>query len=219
MKYALVSMHNDRYAQLASVTYLQNKVIYAERHGYLCAAKVTNFDPTYDINFEKMRIILDLFNNHPDLEWAWWLDCDAMITNYNIKLESIVDNNYHFILSEDINGLNAGSFLVRNSTEGRDYLQMILDNMETYRFHNWHEQQCINDTYDIYRGIIKVLPQKIINCYNYELYKEHYPQDDKWWAYYHAGQWKLGDFVIHWPGVEHYARIVMAEEMLNHIVK
>lgn len=212
-------MHNDGYADLAELTYKQNKLVYAERHGYIVVAKTSNFDPTYDINFEKMKIILELFEQRPDVEWAQWLDCDAMITNYTIKLESLVDNNYHFIIAEDINGLNAGSFLVKNSTEGRAYLQMILDSMPIYRHHNWHEQQCINETYNTYKNIIKVVDQKHFNCYNYDLYAAHYTHDEKWKRFYDAGQWHHGDFIMHWPGVEHNARIQMAKEMLNNIVQ
>lgn len=207
MSYAVTCAFNEHFYELARYTHYGNKDEYAKKHDYVLVTKTSDFSTQYNINFEKMVLALQTFTQYPEVQWVFWLDTDALITNFNVKLEHLVDNKYHFIISEDINGLNAGSYLVRNSEEGRSYFRMILDNKEYYSNHPWYEQYCIQQTYESYKDIIKVVPQKLFNSYNYDLYRHQYNQDDKWNKFYSAGQWSPGDFVLHWPGVPNDQRL------------
>jgi enoyl-CoA hydratase/carnithine racemase len=57
-------------------------------------------------------------------------------------MEDKIDNDYHFIIASDRLNINAGNFLVRNSPEGRAYLEMILSHKDEpeFRDHPWTEQ-------------------------------------------------------------------------------
>jgi hypothetical protein len=60
-----------------------------------------------------------------DYDWVFWLDADAWITNYDIKLETILprQGSADFVVTQDINGPNAGSWLLRNSDWSRKFLK------------------------------------------------------------------------------------------------
>ena len=206
-KFAVVSMYNEAHAELAEVTW-PNKVAYADRHGYESYAKTDEWT-LEPIHFEKVQLVLDVLTNNPEIDWCWWLDNDAVITNPEIKLESIVDNDFHVIITSDIASLNAGSFIVRNSLEGRGWLEFILaKGLEHYKDNRWPEQQPMTDFYISFKHIIKVVPQKTMNSYLYDIYKVD-PSD----LLGHSGQWTEGDFVLHMPAIPNQMRIQIINQM------
>jgi len=187
----IATLHNDNYRQLASLTYDNNKVPYCEQHSYKHFAMTDGWSD--NIYFDSIRYMIEVLEGNPDIEWLWWLDCDALITNYTKKLEDVIDNDYHVVMTKDVNGLNAGSFLVRNSSEGLAWLKMIMSYKPAYDQERWAlaEQAVMVKEYDNYKDIIKLIPQREINSYMYELYPEV--------GHYTSGQWHVGDFVLHIP--------------------
>jgi hypothetical protein len=221
MTIAITSMFNDGYLPLANITHFQSKVPYAELHGYPVYAKTDDFGEGYDINFNKMRFTLDLFDEHPEIEWAFWLDADAMITNWTIPLEHFIDNDYHFIATVDRYNINAGSYFIRNSKEGREFFEEVWSHRfdEKYQKHHWHEQQCIIDLVDKYKSIMKFVSQREFNSYDYDFYNRDHGNTHDWDLFGKNGNWQPGDFVIHYPGVKQDARIELATAMLGKTVK
>ena len=63
-----------------------NKVKYAEKHGYAYLAKTDEFYG-FEPGFEKIQFMIDIFDTYPDTEWIWWTGTDSMVTNFNIKVE------------------------------------------------------------------------------------------------------------------------------------
>lgn len=205
-KMAIVSLFNERHADLAQHTWYNNKVKYAEKHGYRAIAKTDNFSPE-QVHFDKFVHILDVMQTNPDVDWVWWLDNDAMITNFDIKAEDLVDNDYHIIMPTDIAALNTGSFIVRNSTQAREWLEFLLTKKAEYKNDKkWFEQQAVIDFYPKFQELFKIIPQQWLNSYDYKMYNvegiDLLGQD---------GQWYPGDFVIHWPGLPNEVRIQLAQ--------
>ena len=126
-KFAIVSMYNEAHEELAKYTW-PNKERYANLHGYTSFVKTDEWTLT-PIHFEKLKLMLDMMTENPDIDWVWWLDNDAIITNPNIELETIADPDYHVIITSDIASINAGSFMVRNS-------QIMWPNGEKLRISN-----------------------------------------------------------------------------------
>ena len=213
MNIAVVSLNNQGYQPLADLTWDQNKALYAERHGYAYACKTDNF---YNVNigFEKIWFLRDMLEGYPDIEWIWWTGCDTLITNFTIKLEDIIDNNYHFIIATDCNDINADSFLIRNSPEGRAYIQMIIGQYPLYYNHNWAEQQVMIDTYEDNKDIIKIVPQKTFNSYDCKLYPTQAAVD----RHGNSSDWTKGDLLIHWPGTSLPHRMQLAQYYLTQVV-
>lgn len=208
---AIVSLFNERHKDLAELTWT-NKQQYADKHGYLAVAKTDNFS-TEQVHFDKFVHLLDVMKLHPETDWVWWLDNDAMITNFDIKVEDLADNDYHVIMPTDIAALNTGSFLVRNSTQGRAWLEFLLSKKREYKDDKkWFEQQAVIDFYPKFQHLFKIVPQQWLNSYDYKMYGvegvDLLDQD---------GQWYPGDFVIHWPGLPNETRVQLAKHYTQYI--
>jgi hypothetical protein len=217
MNFAIVSLHTPNFQPLADLTW-PNKVQYAERWGYGHACKTEGFYGVA-LGFEKIWFIKDVLEAYPDIDWLWWVGSDTLITNMTVNLEERIDNNYHFIIASDCNGINADSFLIRNSPEGRSYIDMIMSKYEQYKNHGWLEQQVIIDTFEENKNIIKLVPQRSINAYNYSLYSECAAPEKQLDKLGNDGNWKPGDLLIHWPGTSLPHRIHLSQYYLTQVIE
>ena len=206
---AIISMYNEVHQDLGKETW-PNKVAYADLHGYQSYVKTDGWTKT-PIHFEKLVHMLDVMDKNPELDWVWWLDNDAIITNYDRKVEDLLDDDAHVIITVDHASLNAGSFMVRNSQQGRGWLNHILSLESHYKDNRWPEQQPMTDTYISFKDIIKVLPQRSMNSYDYKMYGV--PGIDLTWQ---SGQWEPGDFVLHVPALPNPTRIAISKQLSPH---
>jgi hypothetical protein len=132
----------------------------------------------------------------------------------DINLEKIVENETKdFVITVDINGINAGSFFVKNSIKGKNFLIDMLNSITRCA----HEQQFIQEAHasQKYNDTISVYPQKIFNSYAYHIYN-NYPSGLD--AYGNNGRWEYGDFIIHFPGIDFNNRIALANEYLDKVI-
>lgn len=214
----LTTIHNDAYSELATKTWDENRVLYAEKHGYGHCAKTDDFYG-YSIGFEKVQFLLDMFDAYPDCTWILWTGTDSMVTNFDIKVEDRISDTHDVILAGDFNFvINADVMLVKNSEKGRAWLQMLMDNYPKYAYAQYSEQQCMIDTLDEWKDVVKLVPQRDINSYDYSLYKG--PP----WFYEKTtdvagndGQWQHGDWIIQWPGTQMQERIELVEKYRNFV--
>jgi len=123
-----------------------------------------------------------MFNNS-------WVDSDVILTNPNIKLESFLPNekmnNIHLIAADDINGFNAGVFLIRVHPWS---LNFLMRSMSYSYFNNkknlrYADQSSMNNvlTFDNETDHYVIVPQTWFNSY--------YNVNSK------------GDFLIHLAGI------------------
>jgi len=212
--YKIISYHDASYQPLADITWNQNKIPYCEQHGYQLS-----YEPLVGVGhpgqLQKVAMINKELEN-PELEWLWWTGCDLMITNFNTKIEDKIDNNYHMVIATDCNGFNADSLLIRNSPEMRDFWKMVGEIVPTLHWHWEGEQKVIKDSYPNYKKIIKVVPQREINAYNYDTYGGYYQPFDHLGT---NGNWQKGDWVIQWPGLALDVRIQLALYYTQQIVR
>lgn len=225
MNIAMITCHDENYHELASVT-VPVKEAYCQKWGYEFVCRTSDFfyNNTYNgnpsdllIGFEKLKMVLDVFEERPHLDWIHWSGTDVLITNYNVRLENIVDDDYHIVVCFDGNGMNVDSMLIKNSKVGRGLMRWILDNVENYRHHWWYEQQAMIDFYfqdPLGKDIIKALPQRVMNSYIYDLYPEWRtkPHIDHTG---HDGDWQEGDFMLQLPGLPTQQRIDVMKEIMK----
>lgn len=210
--HAVASLHDANYSDLAALTD-SSKRKYCDQHGYQFHV-LTEMKYSTITGFNKIHFTLELFKKHPEIEWLLFSECDAMITNHDIRIEDRIDNDYHFIVPVDRLNLNSGNFLARNSEQGRAYLQMIIDSEEDYREISWAEQQVIIDTIDQYSDIVKIVPQKYMNSYEPQIYDYC---DARFDILGNSGAWEPGDWIVHWPGTYKPTRIERANYHLTNL--
>jgi hypothetical protein len=210
--YAVASLHDANYKDLAALTDAP-KQQYCDLHGYkFFVLDEMKYSPI--TGFNKIHYTLELFKLYPDISWLLFSECDAMITNFDVQIEDRIDDDYHFIVPVDRLNINSGNFLVRNSEQGREYLQMIIDSEEAYKNVEWAEQQVIIDTIDQYSSIVKIVPQKYMNSYEPEIYDYC---DARFDVLGNSGAWEPGDWIVHWPGTHKPTRISRASYHLSQL--
>jgi hypothetical protein len=219
LKFALVTAHNQAYQPLADLTWDQNKKLYAEKWGYDAIAITEGFRyPVQYISFERSNYIADLLESGK-YDWIHAVGCDTMITNFDISLESLVDDNFDFVIAVDCYNINNDSFLARATPNTIQWLRNIVSLREAYSDAKWLDQSAMIDTIDMMKDRIKIVPQRTMNSYNYDLYPGLVPHIYKKDLFGNDGQWQSGDFLIHWPAVPLEKRIELAQDMLGKVIR
>jgi hypothetical protein len=212
--YAVASINLPNYQDLADITD-QPKIEYCNRYGYkFFVMKENKYSDI--MGFNKIGYMLDLLNTNPDIEWLLFSECDATITNLATKIEDKIDNDFHVIIPVDRLNLNAGNLLVRNSPEGRAYLQMLMDSEPEYKDKEWAEQQVMIDTIDNFTNIVKIVEQRYMNSYIQAPYDYCDVRTD---VLGNSGEWQQGDWILHLPGLHKPVRIDVATKILNQLVR
>lgn len=212
--HAVASINTPDYQDLADLTDA-TKIEYCNRYGYqFFVLKETKYSSI--MGFNKIHFVRDIFNQNSDLDWLLFSESDAMITNMTISMPEKFDSDYHFIIPVDRLNLNAGNFLVRNSAQGRDYLDMILSKESDYLEEPWAEQQVIIDTIEDYQDIVKIVPQRYMNSYEPHIYDYCDASLD---IFGNSGAWQQGDWIVHWPGTYKPNRINRAMALTPLIIR
>lgn len=126
-------------------------------------------------------------------DWLWWADADLAVTSPERRIEELTDGaTGDLLIARDSNGINCGSFLLRNCDWSHDFLRQVWDTTEDHD-HCWWEQWAIMQllaasTQD--RAHVQEVRKRSINSY---------PSD-----------WLPGDFVLHTPGVSDRLLVLQA---------
>lgn len=161
---------------------------YCDRHGYRLHAVGTSMDFTRPISWSKILLLQRWLGEH---DWLWWADADLLVTSPERRLEELTDGaTGDLLIASDANGINCGSFLLRNCDWSRDFLQRVWDTAEDVN-HTWWEQwalmQRLAGNADD-RGHVQSVRKRSINAY---------PSD-----------WRPGDFCLHTPGTPDRVRVL-----------
>lgn len=216
MNICITSINYNNYTVLSNLTW-PNKVEYALIHGYSHFHKKDRFKGHgLCLGFEKIFYIKNMMQNS-NIDWIFFLGCDTLITNFKKKVEDIIalaDAGECFIVGADVNGINMDSFLIKNDENGKNLIEMVWNSHSTLN-HTWcYEQKWFWDNEQTYAKLIKVVPQRTLNSYDYNLYTQ--PSIDKTG---NDGRWRPGDFIIHWPGMNLNKRLGQYEVYKNRIIK
>ena len=219
----LLTCYLPNYEAIAEKTVAQNKAEYAKRWGHDLLA-LFDVSPKYTdehshawgISWNRIETAIETAKSGK-YDWVYVVGADTLITNMTIPLTSLIDDAYHFIISNDCNEWNADSMLWRCSPEGIAFMDDVLSQYERLKHHVWVEQQAMIEV----RGrhpICKTLPQRAMNSYEYSLYPNRGPRDGKDCAG-NDGQWQPGDFLIHWAGLNSHVRKEQIEKVMPQVVR
>ncbi|CAM6125633.1 unnamed protein product [Calypogeia fissa] len=111
----------------------KNKMDYCRRHHIESYYNMGVMDSAMVDFWVKLPLIRNIMLTHPEVEWVWWMDSDAMFTDmaFEIPLEKYADHNmvihgwpHEVFEKKNWVGLNAGIFLVRNCQWTLDFLDL-----------------------------------------------------------------------------------------------
>uniref|UniRef100_A0A7S2WSY7 Uncharacterized protein n=1 Tax=Mucochytrium quahogii TaxID=96639 RepID=A0A7S2WSY7_9STRA len=90
-----------------------NQRRYAQKHGYTYLVTDQLVDTSLrPAPWSKFPIIKRFL---PEYDFIVWLDTDALIANYTVKIEDVVNGKSNLFFAEDESQLNSGVFIIRNS--------------------------------------------------------------------------------------------------------
>ncbi|KAL1543068.1 Xyloglucan 6-xylosyltransferase 2 [Salvia divinorum] len=110
---------------------IKNKIDYSRLHGIEIFYNMALLDAEMAGFWAKLPLIRQLLLSHPEVEFLWWMDSDAMFTDmaYEVPWERYKDHNFvmhgwNEMIYDEKNwiGLNTGSFLLRNCQWSLDIL-------------------------------------------------------------------------------------------------
>lgn len=110
---------------------IKNKIDYCRLHGIEIFYNMALLDAEMAGFWAKLPLIRKLLLSHPEIEFLWWMDSDAMFTDmaFEVPWERYKDHNFvmhgwNEMVYDQKNwiGLNTGSFLLRNCQWALDIL-------------------------------------------------------------------------------------------------
>lgn len=208
-KIVYITVSDVRYKEVAVLT-IPNRHAYCIKHSYPFLLQ-TEFDGPMLYGFSACPLIFRAFNEY---SYAWLLvqGADHIITNTSIKLESLIDDRFHFIIPADVNTMNAGSFLVRNSPLGRAFMTSMCAAMPMYISHPWVENQWIIEmNRTSWNAIMTTVPQRKFNSY---VPGVHYGRNRMTDILGYDGVWQPGDFMLHTAGLPLPKKISLLKKYL-----
>lgn len=190
MRIGMFTQYTPNFESMAQIT-IPGREEYAQRHGYdFFIDKSEWVKKEIGLGQDKCLYMAKLLKENPSVDWFWWLGCDALITNHNIKLETLIDNDFEFIVTKDDHGVCADSFLIKNSKNGIEYLEHLAEFhlMGSEQAHMWEDEGNPK-----WKAITKYLPQHTMNSYSAKYYPHKGPVD----VFGQRLGWQSGDFVLH----------------------
>ncbi|KAL6641892.1 hypothetical protein ACP70R_020073 [Stipagrostis hirtigluma subsp. patula] len=108
----------------------KNKIDYCRLHGVEIVYNMAHLDPELTGYWSKIPLVRRLMLAHPEVEWVWWVDSDAIFTDMAFELplhrydgRNLVVHGYPDLLEKrSWISLNAGIYLIRNCQWSLDLL-------------------------------------------------------------------------------------------------
>lgn len=138
MKITLVTLFDKNIEKYARIT-AENKRRYCAKHGYGFVCFDHTLDATLHPSWSKLQALASSFQ---DNDWLFWSDADALIVNFDQRLEDFIDNRYHLIVSTDWHGLNFGNFLIQNHPWSKSLLEQTRSGRQKIDFF-WEQSSII----------------------------------------------------------------------------
>nr|WLF82169.1 xyloglucan xylosyltransferase [Ornithogalum saundersiae] len=109
----------------------KNKIDYCRIHGIEIVYNMAHLDKELAGYWAKLPLIRRLMLSHPEVEWIWWMDSDALFTDMAFEIplskyeaHNLVIHGYPDLMFDQHSwvALNTGSFLFRNCQWSLDLL-------------------------------------------------------------------------------------------------
>ncbi|MBA0772105.1 hypothetical protein Gotri_007541 [Gossypium trilobum] len=111
--------------------FFKNKVDYCRIHGYDIFYNNLLLHPKMGSYWAKLPVVKAAMLAHPEAEWIWWVDSDALFTDMEFKLPLERYKNHNLVVhgwpkliyeKKSWTSLNAGVFLIRNCQWSMDLI-------------------------------------------------------------------------------------------------
>lgn len=226
-KIAVLVVYDDNYAEMKKYSVDNNIQQYCELHGYsLICEKIENFER--HTPWAKISKSIDIIKRG-EFDWIFFIDLDCLIMNPTIKLETIIDEKYSFIIPShnvpavdtptitpyNTDNIITSQFLVKNNDVGLQILEDIWEakewpkNVDINTFDYEGRQTRITIQKPQFSKHVKIIDEKILNRFWYV--------NSPFMVFCNMGVnnlvWNPGDFIVHVTGYEKQERIQLLSDL------
>jgi len=169
---AIVTLFDKNYKSLAELS-IPNKMAYAAKYNYEFIYFDDVIDKSRPPQWGMVKAVEKLLLTNK-YDWVWWIDLDSLIMNFDIKLESIIDENYDIVFTANqYSYISNGSAFYKNSDVTKQFLKDAYDlekpylkNIDVNVFD--HAQQSmrlllLNETH--YKQRVKMIHERVCNSF------------------------------------------------------
>jgi hypothetical protein len=172
---------------------------YAQLHGYRFVEHQTLLDPSRHAAWNKILASQQALGSGHS-KWVMWLDADAVIMNFECRVEDLIVEGADVIFGSDFNGLNSAAFLLRRCDWSLRFLQTVYNlgdiSYELDRFGPKWEQNTIKHVLNNFAGFsdhVALQPERRMNA--------------------SPGEYQPGDFILHLGEMPNVQRMKVLAEL------
>lgn len=231
----VIMVNTENYKPIGDITAQVNEK-YAKKHNYDFIYQDSILDKNLPVYWQKPIMIKKVLDTN-DYNWVFYIDSDSMIMNHDIKLESLIDNNYDIIMSKTIyctdftnpnfsnltdpNTLvNASHILIKNTELSKNFLNDIIKNdrikvpLDIFDFDNRAFRMLITHIPE-YRKATKIIEEKLLNSV-WPMNIPHMLHDFKSWND-NNNIYREGNFTVHVVGYPLDERSKILKELIKYV--
>lgn len=215
--FLITTINYPNYKKLADRT-IKNKQEYCKRYDYHLDHHICKPSKDLCLGYEKINHLMELTKNR-DYEWIWFLGCDTFITNMTIKIEDQIQkaaSHVFLLMSVDSSGVNADSFLLKNSEDGRTWLKKIWDKRFEWNSQYPFEQGAMWQYNQEFSDHIRIFPQRFMNAYDLDGDPDKTRRKDVLGT---LAQWQSGDWIVHWATMTLRNRLKACDKFEERIIR
>tara|TARA_R110000824_G_scaffold128568_4_gene289577 strand:- start:79154 stop:79888 length:735 start_codon:yes stop_codon:yes gene_type:complete len=235
MKFSVIHLCTEELAPLRELT-IENKTSYCSKHNYKFldypSKKGLDFSKEEQLKerlslkggdqkryllprelvmgWAKIKLLIDLLEQDDVSDWFFWIDGDAIFMNHHKRLDQFISNDpsQFFIVGKDCNGINVGTFFLKNCKRSLEFLKEIWEIGP--QAGGWVEeseqgQLSILGQSEKYADGFSIVRNTDFNSYVHDCWKVENREGAECQLHY---KYEDGDFVIHMPGVPNKERIM-----------
>lgn len=198
-KILILSSYDTKYKNigLGQLSDIKNKE-YADKHDYSYECRCE--DSSIHYFFYKFHLVKEKL---PLYDYILWIDSDAFIVNHSKTIQDFIsdDPNKIITLVIDQENINTGVFIIKNHPVSFEILNSVITYGPTMN-HPLPDAFVLRNIFDNNPHIVNyITPQKLLNAYKYELYRDRMPPNPD-------GEFEEGlSFILHFPGMPLQTRV------------
>lgn len=213
VRVAVTTFYTNSYEPLADITTEILKK-YCKKHQYYLEVNI--LEDSEGFHFKKTKFARELLTGEFDVVVA--IENDILITNHTYKIEDWVDDEHDFYCTKDVNNVNTGIFIVKNTEWSKrmldsvNYMEVFYGDEQNYfESHTndkikYCEHPCFNS----------IAYEEYAPSYGYIHWEQYNPRKEK--PTHEMGCWEIGDFALHLPGMTFQKRLDIFNKHLKDII-
>lgn len=197
MNIAILTNTSENIKELTRVT-LYNKSLYAEHHGYKMLCCDMNYANYNNEVLSVMKSNLDLMRS---FDVVMTMGADTMFMNRNIKIENVLLSDDNILIAKERSSwwpINDDVMIYKCTPEVIAFYQRLIDEFDVWKMYPWRIQTHIWNLMQedsSVKNIIRIVDSSVMNQ--------------------HPNHWQLGDWIIHFYGMEVSDKIKLAQTYFN----